>query len=82
MVSDEVQEEGVVYHTAEHYMMVGKARLFNDQESSGKIRQSVSPSQAKSLGRKVKNFDPKIWDEYKYDLVKKEIFKVFSEYKM
>jgi predicted NAD-dependent protein-ADP-ribosyltransferase YbiA (DUF1768 family) len=22
MVSDEVQEEGVVYHTAEHYMMV------------------------------------------------------------
>ena len=73
------QEEGVVYHTAEHYMMVGKARLFNDQESLEKIRQSVSPSQAKSLGRKVKNFDPKIWDEHKYDLVKKGNFLKFSQ---
>lgn len=28
----EFKEQDVVYKTAEHYMMAGKARLFNDQD--------------------------------------------------
>lgn len=51
----------VKYPTAEHYMMAEKARLFNDQETLDLILKSTSPKVAKSLGRKVKNFDDKIW---------------------
>jgi predicted NAD-dependent protein-ADP-ribosyltransferase YbiA (DUF1768 family) len=28
----EFQENGIIYKTAEHYMMAGKAKLFNDDE--------------------------------------------------
>jgi len=38
-----------------------------------------SPNQAKSLGRKVKNFDPKIWDEHKYEIVKQGNLLKFSQ---
>lgn len=65
------EENRTIYKTAEHYMMAGKAKLFNDQEILQNILQSETPNQAKNLGRKVKNFDPQSWDEYKYDIVKK-----------
>jgi len=73
------EENGIVYKTAEHYMMAGKARLFNDHETLQEILISNSPNQAKSLGRKVKNFDPKIWDEHKYDIVKQGNLLKFSQ---
>lgn len=73
------EEDGVIYKTAEHYMMAGKAKLFNDQEILEKILQSATPNQAKNLGRKVKNFDPKIWDRHKYELVKKGNLLKFSQ---
>ena len=73
------EENGIVYKTAEHYMMAGKAKLFNDEEILGKILEACSPNQAKSLGRKVKNFDPKSWDEHKYDIVKQGNLLKFSQ---
>jgi ribA/ribD-fused uncharacterized protein len=73
------EENGISYKTAEHYMMAGKARLFNDHETLQEILISHSPNQAKSLGRKVKNFDPKIWDEHKYDIVKQGNLLKFSQ---
>jgi hypothetical protein len=47
--------DGITYPTAEHYMMVGKARVFNDPEVLAEILQSTSPHDAKKLGRKVHN---------------------------
>ncbi|MET3034568.1 NADAR family protein [Chryseobacterium sp. NRRL B-14859] len=73
------EENGIIYKTAEHYMMAGKAKLFNDSEMLEKILQSNTPNQAKSLGRKVKNFDPALWDEHKYDIVKNGNFLKFSQ---
>ncbi|MGI9653045.1 NADAR family protein [Chryseobacterium sp. RLHN22] len=73
------EENGIVYKTAEHYMMAGKAKLFNDEEILGKILEASSPNQAKSLGRKVKNFDSKIWDEHKYEIVKQGNLLKFSQ---
>lgn len=55
-------------------MMAEKARLFNDYEIAEEILQAKTPNQAKSLGRKVKNFDAQLWDEHKYEMVKKETF--------
>jgi len=73
------EENGVSYKTAEHYMMAGKARLFNDEKALEQIIKSETPNQAKSLGRKVENFDPKIWDENKYEIVKQANYLKFSQ---
>lgn len=75
------EENGIIYKTAEHYMMAGKARLFNDTETLEEILQAATPNQVKSLGRKVKNFDPKIWDEHKYEIVRKGNLLKFSQNK-
>lgn len=61
--------EGITYLTTEHWMMAEKARLFSDQEIQDLILSSVHPGEAKKLGRKVKAFDPKIWDAHKLDIV-------------
>ncbi|AZA91643.1 Swarming motility protein ybiA [Chryseobacterium nakagawai] len=75
------EEDGIGYKTAEHYMMAGKARLFNDAETLEKILKAASPNQVKSLGRKVKNFDSKLWDEHKYEIVKQGNLLKFSQNK-
>lgn len=59
----------VIYPTAEHYMMAEKARLFHDDEALKKILASTSPSQAKKLGREIRNFDQMVWEKYKFDVV-------------
>ena len=76
----EFQEDGILYKTAEHYMMAGKARLFNDHEILEQMIQSETPDRVKKLGRKVKNFDPQLWDEYKYDIVKQGNLLKFSQH--
>lgn len=73
------KENGIEYKTAEHYMMAGKATLFNDNETLEEILKSDSPNQAKNLGRKVKNFDPQLWNEHKYEIVKQGNFLKFSQ---
>jgi ribA/ribD-fused uncharacterized protein len=55
--------DDVVYPTAEHWMMASKARLFADNESIQQILEAHDPKTAKALGRQVKNFDDKIWNE-------------------
>lgn len=73
------EENGITYKTAEHYMMAGKARLFNDPETLEEILRAASPNQAKSLGRKVKNFNPEVWNEHKYEIVKQGNLLKFSQ---
>ena len=51
-------------------MMASKAVLFNDNESFYKIMKTPNPKSVKALGRKVKNFDPAVWDKYKKEIVK------------
>ncbi|MBK1894782.1 NADAR family protein [Chryseobacterium paridis] len=73
------EENGVLYRTAEHYMMAEKARLFNDNEIRTLIIEINDPKEAKSLGRKIKNFDHQIWDERKYEIVKRGNLLKFSQ---
>ena len=63
------QVEGNTYPTAEHWMMAGKARLFEDQEILAKILISKHPHEAKKLGRQVRNFDQPVWEKHRYDIV-------------
>lgn len=76
----EFKENGISYKTAEHYMMAGKAKLFNDNEILERILKAETPNQAKSLGRKVKNFDPQRWDDHKYEIVKQGNLLKFSQH--
>ncbi len=71
--------DGVLYKTAEHYMMAEKARLFNDDIHLQKILECKSPAAAKKLGRKVENFDPAIWDEQKFQIVVQGNLAKFSQ---
>ena len=68
----------VYYPTAEHYMMVEKARLFDDSMVE-EILNAKTTKEVKSLGRKVKNFDEKIWSEKSFDIVVKGNFVKFSQ---
>lgn len=57
------------YASAEHFMMAEKARLFGDEETRSLILHSSDPDEAKSLGRRVRNFDQQVWDNERFDRV-------------
>lgn len=65
----EFEVAGVKYHTAEQYMMAQKALLFDDMKVFEQIMLADNPRDYKALGRKIRNFDSKIWDARKYDIV-------------
>ncbi len=54
--------DGVIYNTAEQYMMAEKARLFEDADSAVAIMGSFKPYDQKAIGRKIKNFDKAKWE--------------------
>src|SRR5271154_5319144 len=56
-------KDGIEFITTEHYMMYHKALVMGDIETAGKILAAPHPSEAKALGRQVKNFDRQKWDE-------------------
>lgn len=63
------EKDGQIYPTAEHWMMAGKAKLFGDDGILAKVLLAKTPGKAKELGRKVKNFDPEVWDNSKFKMV-------------
>lgn len=71
--------DGVEYNTAEQYMMAQKAVLFGDEEIRKEIMAAGHPKQFKDLGRKISNFDQKIWDENCREIVIKGNVAKFSQ---
>lgn len=61
--------DGVEYATAEHWMMAGKARLFEDAEAERQVLAAGHPSQAKKAGRLVRGFDETIWERERFRIV-------------
>jgi len=70
--------DGLVYPTAEHYMMAEKARLFDDQEMLANILNCKTPKEAKAFGRKVQNFDIENWQKHCTQIVVKANLAKFS----
>ena len=60
---------GIQYHTTEQYMMANKALLFKDDDVYQEIMAANNPHDYKKLGRKVRNFEPKLWDSKKSEIV-------------
>ncbi len=71
--------DGIEYQTAEHYMMAEKALLFNDKEIYDQIIESSKPGKVKELGRQVKNFDQKTWEENRFEIVVRGNFHKFNQ---
>lgn len=61
--------DNINYPTAEHYMMAEKARLFEDENALKKILATTTAKEAKQYGRLINNFDKKIWEEKRSEIV-------------
>ena len=71
---------GVTYRSTEHWMMAEKARLFADKDALARILAVSSPAEAKKLGREIQDFEPAVWEAYKYEIVKKGNVHKFSQH--
>jgi ribA/ribD-fused uncharacterized protein len=56
--------DGVIFVTAEQYMMYKKALLFHDYETCEMIMKTTDPREQKAYGRLVKNFNTSVWEKY------------------
>ncbi|HUP75392.1 MAG TPA: NADAR family protein [Acidimicrobiales bacterium] len=63
------EADGDLYATAEHYVMVSKARLFGDEAMAAHILKSRAPEEAIDLGREVRGFEQSVWIAARYDIV-------------
>ena len=71
--------DGVDYKTAEHYMMAQKAALFGDHLIYQRIIASQVPSEAKKLGREIRNFNNDAWLKHRFDIVVQGNIHKFSQ---
>lgn len=61
--------EDRTFNCSEQFMMYCKAMYFKDFEIVEQVMKTENPKLQKSLGRKVKNFDPVEWDKVCMDYV-------------
>lgn len=61
--SHKMSIDGVVYNTAEQFMMAMKAKHFGDTDAQMKIMATKNPREQKAIGRTVKNFNPDVWSK-------------------
>jgi len=62
-------KNGVEYNCMEQFMMATKALIFLDNVNYDNIMLSEDPAHIQQLGRYVQNFDQKIWDATKQEIV-------------
>jgi len=73
--------DGLIYPTAEHYMMAEKACLFGDKVRYQQIITAKHPAQAKKYGRLVKGFDEATWIAHRFEIVIQGNLAKFSQNK-
>jgi ribA/ribD-fused uncharacterized protein len=79
--------DGIVYPTAEHFMMAEKARLFESKSAANttllkQIIEAPHPQKAKQLGRQIEGFTNKKWNQHRFDAVVKGNVARFSQNQM
>lgn len=72
-------EDGYAYNTAEKYMMMEKALVFEDYDIYRQMKASIFPNDVKALGRRVKGFNDEEWDKHKVDVVTKASYLKFNQ---
>lgn len=67
----------IIFKTAEHYMMYSKALLFSPSHCAA-ILSAKHPRDVKNLGREIPNFDEKVWNRHRNDIVRKGNYLKFT----
>jgi ribA/ribD-fused uncharacterized protein len=66
LLNFDIEGDVLTVKSAEHWMMITKALLFNDIDSYKKLTiGGTDAKEAKEIGRKVKGFNEEEWDNYK-----------------
>jgi ribA/ribD-fused uncharacterized protein len=71
--------DNIEFNCTEQFMMYKKAELFRDKEIMKAVLLEKDPSEHKKLGRKVKDFDKKVWEENCQDIVYEGNFFKFTQ---
>lgn len=76
--------DGIVYPTAEHFMMAEKARLFESKSATNtvllkQIIEAPHPQKAKQLGRQIEGFTNEEWNQHRFDAVVRGNVAKFSQ---
>lgn len=61
----DIENWGTTYNCNEQFFQKAKANWFEDKVAEDNIMQAVDPKEQKKLGKSVKKFDAKQWDERK-----------------
>lgn len=72
--------DGIIYKTAEHWMMAQKAKLFNDDINFNAAVAVNHPGDTKNIGRAVRGFDNDVWNQHKFDIVVRGNLHKFSQH--
>ena len=72
---------GETYNSAQQYIMVHKARLFDDQESVVAITKEKDPRKQQQLGKGIKNYDNGIWKAKARDIIRLGVQAKFEQCK-
>jgi ribA/ribD-fused uncharacterized protein len=71
--------DGVQFTSTEQFFHYQKAHLFKDQSSMAKILATKDPKKQKQLGRKVKNYEEKVWSDKCYMIMKRGLYAKFKQ---
>ena len=75
---------GLDYPSAEHFMMMEKARCFGDNHMLAKMNTGrltrAHPGHVKALGRQVRNFDQDVWEAHIWEPMVDALVNKFSQH--
>ena len=63
------EKKNLHFFNSEQYFMYVKAIVFGDYEVADKILATKDPKKAKALGREVKGYDDKVWNQMRYKVM-------------
>ena len=75
----EVNDTMCHFHNTEQYFMYMKAIVFGDEDIAKQILEDGDPKKVKALGRKVQNYDERVWNEKRYQIMLKANVAKFSQ---
>ncbi len=58
-----------IFQNVEQYFMYKKAKMFDERAIIPSILSETNPKTIQQLGRTIKKFDDKVWNEYKLDIM-------------
>jgi ribA/ribD-fused uncharacterized protein len=73
--------DGVKFSSGEQAMMYKKAKLMGDEDIAAHVMITDDPKKIKALGRQVKNWDERLWNAHKIDIMTAILIAKFSQNK-